>query len=136
MSKTNTALQIATENSHLPTLGSVHERPWGRYETVALGARYQLKRITVTPGAQLSLQSHNHRSEQWTVVEGSALVHVDGEERLVTEAQSVHIPLGAVHRLSNPGKIDMVLIEVQSGCYLGEDDITRYDDIYGRADAA
>ncbi|KNG93084.1 mannose-1-phosphate guanylyltransferase/mannose-6-phosphate isomerase [Pseudaestuariivita atlantica] len=110
-------------------------RPWGHYETLALGPRFQVKRIVVKPGAQLSLQSHHHRSEHWTVVEGSAIVHVDGEDMLKTENESTYIPLGAVHRLSNPGKLPLTLIEVQSGCYLGEDDIVRYEDIYARAEA-
>ncbi|WP_147113995.1 mannose-1-phosphate guanylyltransferase/mannose-6-phosphate isomerase [Tateyamaria sp. syn59] len=111
-------------------------RPWGHYETLALGPRFQVKRIVVKPGAQLSLQSHHHRSEHWTVVEGSAIVHVDGEDMLKTENESTYIPLGAVHRLSNPGKLSLTLIEVQSGCYLGEDDIVRYEDIYARAEAS
>ncbi|WP_316015350.1 mannose-1-phosphate guanylyltransferase/mannose-6-phosphate isomerase [Roseobacter sp. HKCCA0434] len=107
-------------------------RPWGWYETLARGPRFQVKRICVHPGACLSLQSHVHRSEHWTVVEGTATVTVDGEERLLGENQSVYIPLGAVHRLANPGKLPLHLIEVQSGPYLGEDDITRYEDLYAR----
>jgi len=107
-------------------------RPWGWYETLSLGARFQVKRIMVHPGAQLSLQSHVHRSEHWTVVEGAAMVSVDKDRRLLGENQSVYIPLGAVHRLENPGKVDLHLIEVQSGPYLGEDDIVRYEDIYAR----
>ena len=129
----STALQLIENNPHLPEVGAIHTRPWGKYETVALGERFQVKRITVNPGAQLSLQSHHHRAEQWTVVEGTAIIHVDGTDTTVSETQSVHIPLGAVHRMSNPGKIPMVLIEVQIGTYLGEDDIIRYEDIYGRA---
>jgi len=107
-------------------------RPWGWYETLSLGGRFQVKRIMVKPGAQLSLQSHVHRSEHWVVVEGAATVTVGEEEKLLTENQSVYIPLGAVHRLANPGKVDLHLIEVQSGPYLGEDDIIRYEDIYAR----
>lgn len=107
-------------------------RPWGYYETLSLGARFQVKRIVVHPGQKLSLQSHVHRAEHWIVVEGSALVTVGEEEKLVTENESTYIPLGAVHRLENPGKLPLALIEVQSGCYLGEDDITRYEDIYAR----
>lgn len=107
-------------------------RPWGWYESLALGNRFQVKRIVVNPGAALSLQSHHHRSEHWIVVEGTARVTVDDEVRLVTENESVYIPLGAVHRLENPGKLPMVLIEVQTGSYLGEDDILRYEDIYAR----
>ncbi|MBE0553974.1 MAG: mannose-1-phosphate guanylyltransferase/mannose-6-phosphate isomerase [Rhodobacteraceae bacterium] len=107
-------------------------RPWGWYESLALGNRFQVKRIVVKPGAALSLQSHHHRSEHWIVVEGTARVTVDDAVRLVTENESVYIPLGAVHRLENPGKLPMVLIEVQTGSYLGEDDILRYEDIYAR----
>ncbi|MFD0859921.1 mannose-1-phosphate guanylyltransferase/mannose-6-phosphate isomerase [Roseovarius aquimarinus] len=108
-------------------------RPWGWYESLALGARFQVKRIVVNPGASLSLQSHHHRSEHWVVVEGTARVTVDGEVSLLGENQSVYIPLGAVHRMENPGKLPMVLIEVQTGSYLGEDDIIRYEDVYARS---
>ncbi len=111
-------------------------RPWGYYETLALGQRFQVKRIVVKPGGCLSLQSHVHRSEHWVVVEGTASVTVDEDVSLVTENQSVYIPLGAVHRLENKGKVPLSLIEVQSGAYLGEDDIVRYEDIYARADDA
>lgn len=107
-------------------------RPWGWFESLVIGDRFQVKRIRVHPGAALSLQSHHHRSEHWIVVEGTAKVTVDGEVKLVTENQSVYIPLGAVHRMENPGKVPMVLIEVQTGSYLGEDDILRYEDIYSR----
>jgi len=107
-------------------------RPWGWYETLSLGPRFQVKRIMVHPGAALSLQSHVHRSEHWTVVEGSAMVTIGEERKLIGENQSVYIPLGAVHRLENPGKVDLHLIEVQSGPYLGEDDIIRYEDVYAR----
>ncbi len=107
-------------------------RPWGWFESLAVGPRFQVKRIVVHPGAALSLQSHHHRSEHWIVVQGTARVTVDGEVRLVTENQSVYIPLGAVHRMENPGKVEMVLIEVQTGSYLGEDDIIRYEDVYAR----
>ena len=108
-------------------------RPWGWYETLVLGERFQVKQIMVPPGRQLSLQSHVHRSEHWVVVQGTANVTVDEKVTLVTENQSVYIPLGAVHRLENPGKVDLHLIEVQTGSYLGEDDIIRYEDIYNRA---
>lgn len=107
-------------------------RPWGYYETLSLGRRFQVKRIMVKPGAALSLQSHVHRAEHWVVVEGSANVTVDTKVRLISENQSVYIPLGAVHRLENPGKVPLHLIEVQSGAYLGEDDIVRYEDVYAR----
>jgi len=107
-------------------------RPWGCYETISLGGRYQVKRITVYAGASLSLQKHFHRAEHWVVVHGTAEV-VNGEETLIlTENQSTYIPVGAVHRLTNVGKIDLELIEVQSGSYLGEDDIVRLEDIYNR----
>ncbi|MBU2963476.1 mannose-1-phosphate guanylyltransferase/mannose-6-phosphate isomerase [Citreicella sp. C3M06] len=108
-------------------------RPWGWYESLVIGGRFQVKCIHVTPGAALSLQSHHHRSEHWIVVEGTAKVTIDDEVKLVTENQSVYIPLGAVHRMENPGKVPMVLIEVQTGSYLGEDDIIRYEDIYARS---
>ncbi|OED45833.1 mannose-1-phosphate guanylyltransferase/mannose-6-phosphate isomerase [Leisingera sp. S232] len=111
-------------------------RPWGWFESLAVGDRFQVKRIHVHPGAALSLQSHHHRAEHWIVVEGTAKVTVDGTEQLVSENQSVYIPLGAVHRMENPGKVPMVLIEVQTGSYLGEDDIIRYDDIYARGQGA
>ena len=111
-------------------------RPWGYYETLSLGRRFQVKRIMVKPGGALSLQSHVHRAEHWVVVEGSANVTIDESVRLISENQSVYIPLGAVHRLENPGKVPLHLIEVQSGAYLGEDDIIRYEDVYARADLA
>lgn len=108
-------------------------RPWEWFESLALGERFQVKRICVKPGASLSLQSHNHRSEHWIVVEGSAKVTRDKDVKLVTEGQSVYVPLGAVHRMANPGKLPMILIEVQIGGYLGEDDISRYEDLYARS---
>ncbi|SLN56593.1 mannose-1-phosphate guanylyltransferase/mannose-6-phosphate isomerase [Roseisalinus antarcticus] len=110
----------------------VDHRPWGWYETLILSDRFQVKRIHVHPGAALSLQSHVHRSEHWIVVSGTAKVTVDDDVKLLTENQSVYIPLGAVHRMENPGKVPMVLIEVQTGAYLGEDDIIRYEDVYAR----
>ena len=114
-----------------------HEhRPWGMFESLVIGSRFQVKRITVKPGAALSLQSHHHRSEHWIVVEGTAKVTVGDEVKLVTENQSVYIPLGALHRMENPGKVPMVLIEVQTGSYLGEDDIIRYEDVYARGQGA
>lgn len=107
-------------------------RPWGWYETLAAGTRFQVKQIMVKPGGILSLQSHVHRSEHWVVVAGSARITVGEDVRLLTENESVYIPLGAVHRLENPGKVALRIIEVQSGAYLGEDDITRYQDAYAR----
>ncbi len=111
-------------------------RPWGFFETLILGPRFQVKRIVVNPGAALSLQSHVHRAEHWIVVQGTARVTVDHEVKLVSENQSVFIPLGAVHRMENPGKVPMELIEVQTGSYLGEDDIIRYEDVYARGQGA
>ncbi len=110
-----------------------HHRPWGWFETLVLGERFQVKRILVRPGATLSLQSHVHRAEHWVVVSGTARVRVGDDEHLLTENQSVYVPLGTRHRLENPGRVPMVLIEVQTGAYLGEDDIVRYEDIYDRA---
>ena len=107
-------------------------RPWGYFESLALDARFQVKRIVVNPGAALSLQSHHHRAEHWIVVQGTARVTIDDTAQLVSENQSVYVPLGAVHRMENPGKLPMVLIEVQTGSYLGEDDIVRYEDVYAR----
>jgi mannose-1-phosphate guanylyltransferase/mannose-6-phosphate isomerase len=107
-------------------------RPWGWFESLVVGDRFHVKRIVVHPGAALSLQSHHHRSEHWIVVEGTARVTIDAEVKLVTENQSVYIPLGAVHRMENPGKVPMALIEVQTGNYFGEDDIIRYEDVYAR----
>ena len=110
-------------------------RPWGSYDGVTEGERWQVKRIVVNPGASLSLQMHHHRAEHWIVVQGTAVVDKDGRQELVGENQSTYIPLGCRHRLSNPGKIPVELIEVQSGPYLGEDDIVRFEDRYGRSDS-
>jgi mannose-1-phosphate guanylyltransferase/mannose-6-phosphate isomerase len=107
-------------------------RPWGHYRTVDIGERFQVKRITVKPGAKLSLQKHYHRAEHWVVVHGTAIVQRDQERMLIRENESVYIPIGAEHRLENPGKLPLQLIEVQSGSYLGEDDIVRVSDSYGR----
>ena len=111
-------------------------RPWGWYESLVIGQRFQAKRIVVHPGAALSLQSHHHRSEHWIVVEGTAKVTIGEEVQLVSENQSVYIPLGAVHRMVNPGKVPLTLIEVQTGSYFGEDDIIRYEDVYARGEGA
>ena len=108
-------------------------RPWGHYESLKLHPRFQVKRISVKPGAKLSLQKHFHRSEHWVVVKGTAIVTNGDEEILLTENESTYIPLGTMHRLFNPGSIPLELIEVQSGSYLGEDDIVRVGDEYGRA---
>ena len=107
-------------------------RPWGFYESIADDNRWQVKLITVKPGAKLSLQKHYHRSEHWIVVSGTAKVEINAEETTLYENQSSYIPLGSKHRLSNPGKIPLTIIEVQSGTYLGEDDIQRFEDNYGR----
>jgi mannose-1-phosphate guanylyltransferase/mannose-6-phosphate isomerase len=107
-------------------------RPWGWFETIAGGERFKVKRIHVHPGAALSLQSHLHRAEHWVVVQGTARVTVGDRVSLVSENQSIYVPLGEVHRLENPGRVPMVLIEVQTGTYLGEDDITRHEDRYAR----
>lgn len=128
--KAVTALKAknALQATHFPK----DHRPWGWFESLVVGGRFQVKRIHVHPGASLSLQSHFHRSEHWIVVEGTARVTIDDEVKLVTENESVYIPLGAVHRMENPGKMPMVLIEVQTGSYVGEDDIIRYEDVYAR----
>jgi mannose-1-phosphate guanylyltransferase/mannose-6-phosphate isomerase len=107
-------------------------RPWGTYESVDMSDRFQVKRIMVKPGAALSLQKHYHRAEHWIVVSGTALITVGDKEITLSEDQSTYIPLGTVHRLENPGKIPLELIEVQTGSYLGEDDIVRIEDKYGR----
>ncbi|WP_114281402.1 mannose-1-phosphate guanylyltransferase/mannose-6-phosphate isomerase [Thalassospira marina] len=107
-------------------------RPWGKYESVDIGERYQVKRITVKPGEKLSVQMHHHRAEHWIVVSGTAKVTIGTKTTLLSENQSTYIPLGEVHALENPGKIPLEIIEVQSGTYLGEDDIIRFEDRYGR----
>jgi mannose-1-phosphate guanylyltransferase/mannose-6-phosphate isomerase len=107
-------------------------RPWGWYDSIDTGSRFQVKRIMVHPGATLSLQMHHHRAEHWIVVSGTAEVTCGDKKTLLTENQSTYIPLGEVHRLANPGKVDLEIIEVQSGSYLGEDDIVRFEDTYGR----
>ncbi|MCY1519923.1 Alginate biosynthesis protein AlgA [compost metagenome] len=109
-------------------------RPWGAYDSVDAGTRHQVKHITVKPGAQLSLQMHHHRAEHWIVVSGTAQVTCDDKVFLLTENQSTYIPIASVHRLANPGKIPLEIIEVQSGSYLGEDDIERLEDVYGRTE--
>ena len=107
-------------------------RPWGSYESIVGDSRWKVKLITVNPGEKLSLQMHNHRSEHWVVVNGTANIEINSEKITLYENQSAYIPLGSKHRLSNPGKIPLNLIEVQSGSYLGEDDIVRFEDSYGR----
>jgi mannose-1-phosphate guanylyltransferase/mannose-6-phosphate isomerase len=136
----NRAQDIKVVVSTLKAAGVAHaeafpkdHRPWGWFESLVIGGCFQVKRIHVLPSATLSLQSHNHRSEHWIVVEGTAKVTVDDIVTLLTEGQSIYIPLGALHRMEIPGRMPMVLIEVQTGVYLGEDDIIRYEDIYARA---
>jgi mannose-1-phosphate guanylyltransferase/mannose-6-phosphate isomerase len=107
-------------------------RPWGWFESLAMGDGFQVKRIVVNPGQALSLQSHHHRAEHWIVVAGTAKVTIDKDVRLVAASASVYVPLGARHRLENPGKVPVEMIEVQTGSYLGEDDIIRYEDRYAR----
>ncbi len=108
-------------------------RPWGSYQSIDLGDRFQVKRIVVKPGGRLSLQKHFHRAEHWVVVRGTALVTIGDRQKILRENESTYIPLGEVHRLENPGKIPLEIIEVQSGSYLGEDDIVRLEDVYNRA---
>jgi mannose-1-phosphate guanylyltransferase/mannose-6-phosphate isomerase len=115
--------------------GQIHRkvfRPWGSYDSVDNGARFQVKRIVVKPGATLSLQMHHHRAEHWIVVSGTAKVTKGDTAFLMSENESTYIPLGTTHRLENPGRVDLEMIEVQSGSYLGEDDIVRFEDVYGR----
>ena len=116
-----------------PALHRQVHRPWGWYDSIDSGPRFQVKRIMVKPGASLSLQKHHHRAEHWIVVSGTAEVTNGDQVTLLGENQSTYIPLGQVHRLANPGKVPLEIIEVQSGSYLGEDDIVRFDDSYGRA---
>ncbi|MDR6936863.1 mannose-1-phosphate guanylyltransferase/mannose-6-phosphate isomerase [Luteibacter sp. 3190] len=124
-------LKAAGRTEH--DLHRVVRRPWGSYDSLESGDRFQVKRIVVKPGAALSLQMHHHRAEHWIVVKGVAEVTCDDKVFLLAENQSTYLPLGSKHRLRNPGKVPVELIEVQSGSYLGEDDIVRFDDVYGRA---
>jgi mannose-1-phosphate guanylyltransferase/mannose-1-phosphate guanylyltransferase/mannose-6-phosphate isomerase len=128
----NAVHKLKIKNAKQAEIFPRDHRPWGYFETLSLGERFQVKRIVVHPGAALSLQSHVHRAEHWIVVQGSANVTVDETIKLVSENESIYIPLGAVHRMQNPGKVPLHLIEVQTGAYLGEDDIVRYEDIYAR----
>ena len=124
--------QLEAKKSPEASLHRKVARPWGCYDSIDRGERFQVKRITVRPGAKLSLQKHHHRAEHWIVVTGTALVTKGSKTFLLTENQSTYIPIGEIHRLENPGKTDLEMIEVQSGSYLGEDDIVRYEDTYGR----
>ena len=124
--------RLKAANRHEAVTHNRVYRPWGFYESLIHGDRFQVKRIVVTPGHKLSLQKHFHRAEHWVVVNGTAIVTRDGEEVMVRENESIYLPLGTVHRMENPGRIPLTLIEVQSGAYLGEDDIVRFEDTYGR----
>ena len=122
------------DSSEFPE-GKIHKkvyRPWGNYTTIGEGSRWQVKLIEVKPNASLSLQMHHHRAEHWIIVNGTALIEKNGKEELLSENQSTFIPLGCKHRLSNPGLMKLELIEVQSGTYLNENDIIRFEDSYGR----
>jgi len=124
--------RLKAENSSLVEAHVTVRRPWGSYTVLEEGHFYKIKRITVHPGARLSLQMHHHRSEHWVVIKGTAMVQVDDQEMIVVENQSVDIPKASRHRLSNPGRVPVEIIEIQSGPYLEEDDIVRFDDVYGR----
>lgn len=125
--------KLKQENRSELALNREVYRPWGKYDSIDNGPRFQAKRITVNPGAKLSIQMHHHRSEHWIVVTGTAKVTNGEETILLTENQSTYIPVGTVHALENPGKVPLEIIEVQTGTYFGEDDIVRFDDIYGRS---
>jgi len=128
----NIVAQLGREKRGEQNLHRKVHRPWGWYDSIDMGARFQVKRIMVKPGASLSLQKHHHRAEHWIVVSGTAEITNGEQVLLLSENQSTYIPLGQVHRLANPGKVPLEIIEVQSGSYLGEDDIVRYEDSYGR----
>jgi mannose-1-phosphate guanylyltransferase/mannose-6-phosphate isomerase len=126
---------VAQLNQQKRTQAVTHRkvaRPWGWYDSIDMGERFQVKRIGVKPGASLSLQKHHHRAEHWVVVRGTAEVTRGEETFLLCENQSTYIPMGEVHRLKNPGVVELEMIEIQSGSYLGEDDIVRLEDVYGR----
>ena len=124
--------KMAAEHAAITEVGVCDYRPWGEFETVNEGGRFKVKRITVKPGGRLSLQRHHHRAEHWVVVQGAAKVECDGQVKFLREDESIYIPMGSAHRLENPGLIPLELIEVQTGGYLGEDDIVRLADEYGR----
>jgi mannose-1-phosphate guanylyltransferase len=134
--KVGAMVKVLRGNAETAPLTEIHKtayRPWGGYSSVVAGERFQVKRLFVKPGKKLSLQKHHHRSEHWVVVRGTAEVTVDGKVTMLSENQSIYLPLGCTHRLANPGKILLELIEVQTGSYLGEDDIIRIEDEFGRA---
>ena len=125
-------LRANEQTAALTDANRTTHRPWGGYTSVLSGDRFQVKRLFVKPGKKLSLQMHHHRAEHWVVVRGTAEVTLDGSVTTLSENQSIYLPLGCVHRLANPGKIELELIEVQTGPYLGEDDIIRIEDDFGR----
>jgi mannose-1-phosphate guanylyltransferase len=134
--KVGAMVKTLRANKATANLTDIHKtayRPWGGYSSVLNGSRFQVKRLFVKPGKKLSLQKHHHRAEHWIVVRGTAEVTVDGTITILSENQSIYLPLGCTHRLANPGKIELELIEVQTGSYLGEDDIIRIEDEFGRA---
>jgi mannose-1-phosphate guanylyltransferase/mannose-6-phosphate isomerase len=124
--------QLEAKNREELSLHRKVHRPWGWYDSIDEAERFKVKRIQVKPGASLSLQKHHHRAEHWIVVKGTAEVTCGDKVTLLGENQSIYIPLGEVHRLANPGNIRLEIIEVQTGSYLGEDDIVRFEDTYGR----
>jgi mannose-1-phosphate guanylyltransferase/mannose-6-phosphate isomerase len=124
--------RVRTERNALAVNHRKIYRPWGHYDSIDNGDRFQVKRIVVNPGAKLSLQMHHHRAEHWIIVRGTAFVTRGEESFMLSENESTYIPLGVTHRLENPGRIPLEIIEVQSGAYLGEDDIVRFEDTYGR----
>jgi mannose-1-phosphate guanylyltransferase len=128
----NIVKRLRTDARHEHNTHREVYRPWGTYDSIDNGQRYQVKRINVKPGAKLSLQMHHHRAEHWIVVSGTAQITNGDKKYLLTENQSTYIPVGQIHALENPGKIPLELIEVQSGAYLDEDDIVRLEDHYGR----
>jgi mannose-1-phosphate guanylyltransferase len=127
------ALRVNAETQAITEIHKTAYRPWGGYSSILNGARFQVKKLFVKPGKKLSLQKHHHRAEHWVVVSGTAEVTIDGKVTMLSENESIYLPLGCVHRLANPGKILLELIEVQTGSYLGEDDIIRIEDEFGRA---
>jgi mannose-1-phosphate guanylyltransferase len=127
------SLKLKPETLGITEIHRTAYRPWGGYSSILNGARFQVKRLFVKPGKKLSLQKHHHRAEHWIVVSGTAEVTIDGNISMLSENESIYLPLGCVHRLANPGKILLELIEVQTGSYLGEDDIIRIEDEFGRA---
>jgi mannose-1-phosphate guanylyltransferase/mannose-6-phosphate isomerase len=125
--------QLKADNRTEHKLAREVFRPWGKYDSIDMGDRFQVKRITVNPGEKVSVQMHHHRAEHWIVVKGTALITINGEGKLYSENEAAYIPIAATHCMENPGKIDLEIIEVQTGGYLGEDDIVRFEDAYGRA---